>query len=105
MPVEGRPCPPGATLRVLLVEDHKDSRDVMSRMLRSAGFAVDAAATCGEALALGTSHTFDLLVTDLDLPDGSGWDLAERLRPALPGMVAIAVTGHGMPQHVKRSEQ
>lgn len=82
--------PDGAGVRVLLVEDHEDSAMVLRRMLVRDGFVVSRAANCATASQLAADGSFDLLISDIDLPDGSGLDLVRKLR--LP---AIALTGYG----------
>ena len=66
-------------LDILLVEDNADGREFISRVLRAEGHRVDAVATVAEArtrLGTASSKAVDLLLTDLELPDGNGWELA-----------------------------
>ena len=79
-------------LRILLVEDHVDTQHVMSRLLQSFKHDVKSASSVKSALALASAHAFDLVITDIGLPDGSGGELMSQLRQMynLPG---IAVTG------------
>lgn len=81
-------------LRILLVEDHVDTQHVMSRLLQSFKHDVKSASSIKSALALASTHAFDLVITDIGLPDGSGGVLMTQLRQIynLPG---IAVTGFG----------
>lgn len=70
-------------LDILLVEDNPDGREFIGRLLRTAGHRVDAVATVAEArtrLDHTSSAVVDLLLTDLDLPDGNGWELAAYAR-------------------------
>ena len=85
------------SLRILLVEDHADTLRVLSRMVRGLGHAVTTAASVATALDASAAGPFDLLVSDVGLPDGSGVDLMRRLRP-MPG---IALTGYGMESDVE----
>ena len=62
-------------LRILLVEDHEDTRLVMTRLLASFGCNVTAAGTVRDALAIAEHERFDLLVSDIGLPDGSGTEV------------------------------
>ena len=82
--------------RVLLVEDHTDSREFMTAMLETDGHKVTSAATVKEALDRLKSPEgaeFDILVTDIGLPDASGWDLIPQARELRPGLRIGVVTG------------
>ena len=81
-------------LRILLVEDHAESREVLARLLRLNGHAVQEAAGARESLAAAARGSFDLLISDIGLPDGDGCDLLRELRRANPALRAVAVTGH-----------
>jgi CheY-like chemotaxis protein len=65
--------------RVLVVEDDPALRDNLELLLQSPQVQVDTVGTVAEALARLRESTFDCLVTDLSLPDGSGYDLLERM--------------------------
>jgi two-component system, chemotaxis family, CheB/CheR fusion protein len=80
---------------ILLVEDHEDTAHVLRRMLEGAGYGVGQANTVAGARDLATKHAFDLLISDLGLPDGSGLDLMRELR-ARQGLCGIALSGFGM---------
>ena len=85
-----------APRHVLLVEDHADSREFMQALLESDGHDVEAVTTVEDAMArLGDAAdpTFDVLVTDIGLPDGSGWDLVTHARSRWPGLRIGVVTG------------
>lgn len=86
---------PAAGLKVLLVEDHEATRDTLVNLLRKRGFTVMPAGSITEALLLARVGTFDLLISDLGLPDGDGCELitALRVNDSVPG---IAMTGYGM---------
>jgi PAS domain S-box-containing protein len=70
-----------APLSILLVEDNADMRDMTSEVLRALGYAVEAAGSAEEALALLEGAAFGVLITDVGLPGMSGYQLAERARP------------------------
>jgi PAS domain S-box-containing protein len=82
--------------RVLLVEDSSDVREMLANVLRSANYAVTAAATAAAALdLLGPSRRIDLLVTDVVLPGGlSGVDRAERVRATMPDLPVVLISGY-----------
>ncbi|MEA2708553.1 MAG: two-component system, chemotaxis family, CheB/CheR fusion protein [Phycisphaerales bacterium] len=93
-----------SSLRVLLLEDHDDTRTVMTRLLASLGCAVTTASTVRDALALAERENFDLLVSDIGLPDGSGTEVMRHLR-GRHGTRGIALSGFGQPEDVRRSEE
>jgi CheY-like chemotaxis protein len=88
---------------VLLVEDHEDTALMMRRLLVRRGYAVTLATTLAEAMDAVNSRPFDLLLSDLGLPDGSGLDLMRALSLRSPKLPAIALSGYGMPDDVRKS--
>ena len=87
---------PKARKRVLLVEDHQDSREFMTALLETQGHIVTSAANVQEALDKLQSPegaAFEVLVTDIGLPDASGWDLIPQARELRPGLRVGVVTG------------
>jgi len=93
---------PAPSLRILLVEDHEDTRRTLARLLERWGHSVQTAATVSEALHLATDRRLDLLVSDLGLPDGHGNDLMRELRKT-SSIRGIAVSGFGTEEDVARS--
>ena len=89
-------------MRILLVEDHEDTARVMSRLLSRLGYTVEAAGTCAAALELAGAQSFDLVISDLGLPDGNGLELMRRLLERGP-IRGIALTGFGMDEDVKET--
>jgi len=89
-------------IQILFVEDHEDTARVLGRILRNAGFDVSHAGTVADARALAASKRFDLLISDLGLPDGSGLELMRALRDA-QGMKGIALSGFGTDEDVAAS--
>src|SRR3954452_17310960 len=79
-------------LKILLVEDHEDTLRLMARLLRHLGYNVETAACVGDALASADQHQFQLMISDLALPDGNGTDLMRELRTR-QGLRGIALTG------------
>ena len=92
-----------APLRVLIVEDHVDTANVLRRLLSANGHHVKTANSAAEALALARAHAFDLVVSDLGLPDMTGYDLIKRIKR--DGVKAIAMSGFGMEDDIRRSQQ
>src|SRR5439155_7796221 len=70
----------GQTLRVLIVEDCADTADSLAALVRLWGHDAAVAYRGDSALALATGRAFDVVLLDVGLPDGSGVDLAPRLR-------------------------
>lgn len=88
--------------RVLLVEDHEPSRQVLARLLASRQMEVVQAATAAEALQRALHHPFDLVISDIGLPDSSGFDLMTILQMR-HGCRGISVSGYGTEQDIARS--
>ena len=95
LPVAEPPKRAPVARRVLLVEDHHDSREFMQALLESDGHSVHAVKNVEEAKARLEDETFslDVLVTDIGLPDGSGWDLVAYARDVRPSLRIGVVTG------------
>ncbi|HVS86059.1 MAG TPA: PAS domain S-box protein [Gaiellaceae bacterium] len=86
---------PNGSERILLVEDEAAVRDLVQRVLEDAGYRVCAAARPGEALAaLGDGEGFELLVSDVVMPEMSGYELASRIRADHPGMRMLFMSGY-----------
>jgi CheY-like chemotaxis protein len=90
-------------MRILLVEDHNDSATVMARVLSHLGHQVDIAGTVTAAVDLFQNEQYDLVLSDLGLPDGSGIDLVRKLRE-IREVPAIALTGYGMEQDIIQTQ-
>lgn len=94
----------GGGLRILLVEDHADTRAGLVRLLTRDKHDVKAASCAREALGFAESASFDVVISDLGLPDQSGLELMRLLRERY-GLDGIAVSGYGMEQDLVRSRQ
>jgi CheY-like chemotaxis protein len=88
-------------LRILIVDDHEDSAEMLSMLLSSKGHATRMALDGETALAVAAAFQPHVGLLDLSLPGISGYELAERLRamPGLTHMRLVAVTGHGSDAH------
>jgi two-component system CheB/CheR fusion protein len=92
-------------LDVLLVEDHADTAKVMRRLLTREGHRVQLAGTLADALDAARARTFDLLISDLGLPDGSGADLLRTLRDEGRDPPAVALSGYGQERDIERTRE
>jgi signal transduction histidine kinase len=100
-------APPALGISVLLVEDHLDTNLALSRLLRNLGYHVHSAGSVSDGVRIATANHFDILLSDLGLPDGSGIDLLRQLR-SLNGRrpwKAIALTGFGMDEDILRTSE
>ncbi|WP_395748905.1 ATP-binding protein [Prosthecobacter sp.] len=86
---------PQTTGRVLLIDDHADTLWSLSRLLLRRGYEVTTASNCAEAVKLAREGSFDVIISDLGLPDGSGLDLLKDIREFVDAP-AIALSGYGM---------
>jgi signal transduction histidine kinase/ActR/RegA family two-component response regulator len=102
IPSEIVPSPGKPAMRVLLVDDHVDTRNTLSRLLARAGYDVTTAESVGSALQKAAEMEFDLLISDIGLPDGTGRDLMSTLRPQF-GLPGIAFSGFGMEEDIRQS--
>ena len=90
-------------MRILLVEDHEDTNRSLTSLLRRRGYQVKSALTFQSAIELSAKEEFDVLISDLGLPDGSGIDLIQKLVSKPP--LGIALTGFGMEQDIRKSRE
>jgi len=95
----------GRPRRVLVVEDHKATARVLAQLLSIRQYEVVIAGNLSEASRLGRHEEFDVLISDIGLPDGTGYELMKELREHQPGLVGIALTGYGMDDDVSRSQE
>jgi len=91
-------------LRILLVEDHQDTRRTLSRLLTHFGHNVVTADNVERAIDIMGSDKIDAVLCDIGLPDGSGYEVAAQAR-AKGNIKAIALTGFGTEQDLQRSKE
>lgn len=91
-------------LRVLLVEDHEATIQVLRQLLTRAGHHVTPAMTVAAALQVAQNGTFDVVISDLGLPDGTGFELMTKLRDTY-NLRGIALSGYGMDDDLRRSTE
>ncbi|KXU87636.1 hybrid sensor histidine kinase/response regulator [Paraburkholderia monticola] len=92
---------PASSLTVLLIEDHIDTADVLAQLMRGLGHDVTVVGRIGDAFAATQLQTFDLVVSDVGLPDGTGLDFIKAFREH-SDVPAVALTGFGTDEDVRR---
>jgi len=80
---------------LLLVDDDRHVLDAMADWLREQGFEVFEAAGCREAVQQIEQRQLDLVLADIRLPDGDGFDVLAYCRERYPGLIVILITGYG----------
>lgn len=95
---------PGRTFQILLVEDHEPTRTALTHLLTRRRYEVKAAASVAEARAWAEKQAFHMLISDIGLPDGNGFELMKELRAGNAALQGIALTGYGMEEDVARSQ-
>ena len=80
---------------VLVIDDDADSRDALRLVLHDDGYGVEAADSASAGLRLFATRAWDVVVLDLQLPDGSGLDVLRAIRATAATTPVIMVTGHG----------
>ena len=98
----GGPSSGGEQRRILVVDDHGDTLRSMKLLLTRLGYRVFAAENMTEALRIAEEHDFDILLSDIGLPDGSGHELLRRIRTKRE-VPALALSGFGMDEDIERS--
>jgi signal transduction histidine kinase len=88
--------------RILFVDDHEDTLEFMARFLAHIGHKVVTASTYRKALSIGQQQKIDVLISDIGLPDGNGYDLISALQVLSP-IKGIALSGYGMKPDIDRS--
>ncbi|MBN2810146.1 MAG: response regulator [Deltaproteobacteria bacterium] len=91
--------------RVLIVDDEKEIRDLFRRVLESAGYEVETAASGEEALEIIEKKKFPLLLFDLNMPGMDGIELCKRVRTLLPISIIFAITGYASLFHLHDCRQ
>jgi PAS domain S-box-containing protein len=87
---------------ILLIEDHEPTRAVLVNLLNQRSYHTVPASTVAEALSLAATQRFQFVISDLGLPDGTGYDLMRELGRRY-GLKGIALSGYGMEQDLAQS--
>ncbi len=83
----------GGGLRVLLVEDDDDNRELMAEVLTASGCQVMSAASGQEGLKTLSEHSVDVVVTDVGMPGMGGLEMAKAAKAIAPAVPVVIVTG------------
>jgi signal transduction histidine kinase len=92
-----------ASMSILLVEDHEITRTVLTQLLTRRNYKVIAVDSAAKARKAASLNKFDLLISDIGLPDGNGNDLMNEFRKSY-GIKGIALTGYGMEEDIARGK-
>ncbi len=90
---------------VIVVEDHADTAEGLRRFLSRIGYKVYIAPDVASARALAKAVEFDVLLSDIRLPDGTGWDLMRELSREQPDLRGIAISGFNSEKEIARSKR
>ncbi|KQW43243.1 MULTISPECIES: response regulator [unclassified Roseateles] len=93
---------PSGGLRIFVVEDNEDTRNILSQLLQVMGHQVSSAGTIRQAVQDLRHTDVDVIISDLGLPDGEGYELLGQLSPSHP-VYAIAMSGYGTLDDRERS--
>ena len=106
--VRADPAPPASplavSLRIVFVEDHVDTRQVLGRLLKRCGHEVLIAGNVHDATELLRRHAVDVVLSDIGLPDGTGHDVIAAAKQ-IQDVTGIALTGFGMVEDVRRCKE
>ncbi len=91
------------SMAILLVEDHEITRTVLTQLLTRRNYEVIAVDSAAKARETASQNKFDLLISDIGLPDGNGNDLMNEFREKY-GIKGIALTGYGMEEDIARGK-
>jgi DNA-binding NtrC family response regulator len=83
-----------AGARILVIEDDEDMRDLVQEILDGRVAALQLAATCTEGLAAAKRESFDVALIDINLPDGTGFDIIKQLKRDKINLPVVLITGY-----------
>lgn len=92
-------------MNILLVEDHNDTRRVLSSLLGRSGHEIVTASSVSDALQLLANMRVNVLLSDLGLPDGDGLDLVAKAKSIQPKIKTIALTARGSQKDYERGKK
>jgi CheY-like chemotaxis protein len=94
----------GKSLRILVVEDHADTLRVLARLLDHFGHKISVADSTQSALQFLETTAFDVVLSDIGLPDGSGYEIVSQAK-LKPGVKAVALTGFDREEDIRRGKE
>ena len=94
---------PNPKLTFFIVENHEDTLAAIRAFLEAQGHTVETAPDMRSALRRAGRTAFDVLISDIGLPDGDGWELMKKLRERMP-IKGLAMSGYGMRADLERSK-
>ena len=94
----------GKSLRILVVEDHSDTLEALSRLLNHFGHDISTADNARGALDMIKAKEFDVVLCDIALPDGNGYDVVVEAKRK-GGVKAVAISGFGAQDDVERGRK
>lgn len=92
------------SLRILVIEDHDDTLQALSKLLTHFGHEISVADDAQSAREIIRSKEFDVVLADIALPDGSGYELIAEAKQKRP-IKAVALTGFGAPDDIERGKE
>lgn len=103
-PISAPILSPEQSRRILLVDDHADTLQILGRLLKKWNYTVETADSVQSALKLAAKQKFDLLISDLGLPDGSGLEIMKEVKERY-GLRGIALSGFGAEEDIQASRE
>jgi DNA-binding response OmpR family regulator len=97
--------PAHAPCRILVVDDNHDAADTLALFLKMHHYDVRQAYLPDEALRVADDFRPDVVLMDINLPEKSGYQLADEMKGRVPGCKVVAVTGQSAPDYVERSRR
>ena len=94
----------GKSLRILVVEDHADTLQALSRLLTHFGHEISLADGAQDAVSMINSKQFDVVLCDIALPDGSGYDVVAHAKRKAP-VTAVALSGFNATADIERGKK
>jgi DNA-binding response OmpR family regulator len=104
-PAERAAVAPDVRPRVLVIDDDPNVRVFVCDLLDGLGYEADDADDGGQGLALLERHRYELVVTDLQTPNVSGWDVVNAVRGRLPTMPIIMISGFATDDDMRQARQ